>query len=37
MEDSVTVSIGDETHGIARATRRLSFVERETASVGKSM
>lgn len=37
MDDSVTVSMGDETHGMARAMRRLSLVERETASVGKSM
>lgn len=37
MDDSVTVSIGEATQGVARATWRLSLVKRETTSVGKSM
>ncbi|PKI34779.1 hypothetical protein CRG98_044830 [Punica granatum] len=37
MEDSVTVSMGEDTQGMEREMLRVSFVERSTLSTGKPM
>lgn len=37
IEDSVTVSIGEDTQGVEREMLRVSFVERSTLSTGKPM